>query len=292
MEISEAINSFLKYMRVEKGASEETIESYQSDLEIFAKELNKANVEDLTPYDIQDFVRIESRKLLATSTILRRLSVTRSFYRYLESEGIIHDELQRFDAPKNTYHLPVVLNVEEVEALLDMPDINKKDGLRDKAMLEVMYSSGLRVSELLSLTFKNVNFESGIITVKGKGNKERKVPIGEYALDYLNQYINTFRKKNVNRTSPYIFLNKYGEPLSRQFFFKRVKLYAEMAGISKTISPHTLRHCFATHMLERGAELRAVQEMLGHENIVTTEIYTNISTTRVMSAYNLYNKRK
>jgi len=292
MEINEAIALFIKYMRVEKGASNETIASYQSDLELFAKALKLKNVEDLSPYSIQDYVRIQSRNLLVVSTILRRLSVTRNFYRFLEAEGYVNDELKRFEVPRSPSHLPVVLTVEEVEELLNAPDINTKDGARDKAMLEVMYSSGLRVSELLSLKFKDINFESGIISVRGKGNKERKVPIGEYALEYLNLYVQTWRKKNVNRTSPYIFLNKYGEPLSRQFFFRRVREYAIKAGISKTISPHTLRHCFATHMLENGADLRAVQEMLGHENIATTEIYTNISVNRVMSAYNLFNKRK
>ena len=176
--------------------------------------------------------------------------------------------------------------------MFNVPDMFKPEVQRDRAMLEVMYSSGLRISELLSLKLKQINYERGTIRIVGKGNKERIVPIGDYALEFLNIYLEGGRRKNVNRNSEFLFLNRYGEPLSRVYFFKQVKKYAEQANIKVEISPHTLRHCFATHMLENGAELRAVQEMLGHANIATTQIYTNISSKRILSAYDLYSKRK
>ena len=207
-------------------------------------------------------------------------------------EHIIEFQIDNLDKPKGTKKLPVCISVEEVEALLECPDLDKPEGQRDRAMLEVMYSSGLRISELLNLRMRDVNFSRGMINVIGKGDKERNVPIGDYALEYLYKYIEDGRSKNMNRNSPYLFLNRYGEPVSRVYFFKQVKKYAEKAGIVEEISPHTLRHCFATHMLENGAELRAVQEMLGHANIATTQIYTNISSKRILSAYDLYSKRK
>ena len=292
MFINDAIDLYIRHLRVEKGASEETVKNYRSDLELFAKKLNRVDTDDLRPNDPEEFVRLESRRLLSTSSILRRLSVIRSFYRFLETEGIINLEIRKFDAPKQGSRLPVVLSVEEVDALLDAPDIATKDGLRDKAMLELMYSSGLRVSELISLKLKDINFDDWVVKVHGKGNKERVVPVGEYALDFVSLYITTSRKENKGRGKPEVFLNKYGEPLSRQFFFLRVKKYAEIAGITKNISPHTLRHSFATHMLENNADLRAVQEMLGHENIATTEIYTNISSLHIDRAYSLLKNKK
>ena len=170
--------------------------------------------------------------------------------------------------------------------------MNKPEGIRDRAMLELMYSSGMRVSELLSLQINKINFSKGIIKIVGKGNKERYVPVGDFAIEYIDKYVNGPRKQNIGKRSKYLFLNRYGKPLSRQYFFLQVKKYASEANIEQSISPHTLRHCFATHMLENGAELRAVQELLGHSNISTTEIYTNISTKRILSAYDLYSKRK
>ena len=230
--------------------------------------------------------------MLSVPTILRRISCTKNFYLFLENERVISFQIDNLDKPKGSKKLPICISVEEVEALLNQPDLSKPEGQRDRAMLEVMYSSGLRVTELISLKVKQINFARGIIKIIGKGDKERIVPIGDYALEYLSKYLNDGRRKNKNRNSDYLFLNRYGEPVSRIYFFKQVKKYAQEAGIDVEISPHTLRHCFATHMLENGAELRAVQEMLGHTNIATTQIYTNISSKRILSAYDLYSKRK
>ena len=165
------------------------------------------------------------------------------------------------------------------------------DGIRDKAMLETMYASGLRVSELLNLEMSNINLNAGIVTIHGKGAKERKVPLGDFAKDYIVKYIDEVRNnlKHI-KDKKFLFLNKYGEQLSRQYFFKAIKKYAAKAGITESISPHTLRHCFATHLLENKADLRVVQELLGHTNIATTEIYTHISTKRILSAYDTYMK--
>lgn len=292
MRLDDAVDLYFQHLRVEKGVSNETIKNYAYDLKHFFSTLDKNSTEDFMPTDISDFVRIQSKAMLSVPTILRRISSTKNFYLFLEKEHIISMQLLSFDKPKGVKKLPTCISIEEVEALLEAPDLDKPEGQRDRAMLEVMYSSGLRVSELLNLRISDVNFQKGIVKIIGKGDKERHVPIGDYALEYLNKYIFGGRRKNPGRNEDLVFLNRYGKPLSRQFFFLEIKKYAEQAMIEAEISPHTLRHCFATHMLENGAELRAVQEMLGHANIATTQIYTNISSKRILSAYDLYSKRK
>ncbi|MDD3938618.1 MAG: site-specific tyrosine recombinase XerD [Bacilli bacterium] len=293
MKIDDAIDLFFQYLTVEKGVQPQTIQAYANDLKQFFKSFkNKESVDDLLVSDLTDFIKIQNRQSRANATILRRLSSTKHFYRFLEKEKLLPDSVPKIDSPRAIKKLPVSLSIEEVESLLEAPDLDKAEGLRDRAMLEVMYSSGLRVSELIKLERSQVNFIHGIVTIYGKGNRERRVPIGEYALEYLVKYIEEARVKNVGKNSKYLFLNRYGKELSRQYFFRQVKKYATYAGIKEDVSPHTLRHSFATHMLDRGAELRAVQEMLGHQNIATTQIYTHISSNRILSAYDLYAKRK
>ena len=292
MTLNEASDLYFQYLRVEKGVSNETIRNYEYDLKLFFDALHKETTKDLKSGDIQEFIRIQTQNMLSIPTILRRISSTKNFYLFLEKERIITFQIDSLEKPKGSKKLPVCISIEEVEALLDQPDMTKPEGQRDKAMLEILYSSGLRISELLSLKTNQINSERGIVKIIGKGNKERIVPVGDYALEYLNKYINEGRRKNPKRGSEFLFLNRYGEPVSRVYFFLQVKKYAKQAGIQVEISPHTLRHCFATHMLENGAELRAVQEMLGHANIATTQIYTNISSKRILSAYDLYSKRK
>ena len=292
MTLNEASDLYFQYLRVEKGVSSETIRNYEYDLKLFFDALHKETTKDLKSGDIQEFIRIQTQNMLSIPTILRRISSTKNFYLFLEKERIITFQIDSLEKPKGSKKLPVCISIEEVEALLDQPDITKPEGQRDKAMLEILYSSGLRISELLSLKTNQINSERGIVKIVGKGNKERIVPVGDYALEYLNKYINEGRRKNPKRGSEFLFLNRYGEPVSRVYFFLQVKKYAKQAGIQVEISPHTLRHCFATHMLENGAELRVVQEMLGHANIATTQIYTNISSKRILSAYDLYSKRK
>lgn len=293
MEISDAIDLYEQYILAEKGLSVQTVKSYLEDLkQFFAFFEQRKQVEDLLGTDLLDFLRHEFSIGLSASTSLRRLSSTRSFFLFLKREGYLQDEIPEIETPKKPEHLPNCLSVEEVDNLLDMPDGDKPESIRDRAMLETMYATGLRVSELLGLERARVNLKKGIITVLGKGAKERKVPLGEYAIDCIINYLDKVRCKNVGRDSKYLFLNRYGQPLSRQFFFKQVKKYAALAGIETSISPHTLRHCFATHLLENGAQLIAVQKMLGHSNIATTQIYTHISTKRILSAYDLYMNKK
>ena len=292
MEISNAVELFLQHLRVEKGLSNDTILSYSYDINEFFKEFPYKDTEEIQPTDIGDFIRIQSKNEKSTATIQRRLSSLKNFYLFLEKEDYIHVPMSDVEVPKGVKHLPSILSVEQVERLLEAPDLEKPEGQRDRAMLELMYASGLRVSELLSLKMKNISLERGIITIICKGSKQRKVPFGEFAKEYLVNYLEHGRKKNPGSRSDIVFLNRYGDPVSRQYFFLQVKKYAEIVGIKEDISPHTLRHCFATHLLEGNADIRTVQTMLGHSNIATTQIYLNISTRRILEAYDLYSQRK
>lgn len=289
MEINDAIELFNQYILVEKGLLPMTLINYQEDLKMFfAFFPDKKTTEDLYGTDLIDFFKHELASGKSASTALRRLSSTKSFYLFLSKEGYLKDEIPEIETVKKPSRLPTCLSLEEVDALLDAPDMSKPDGIRDKAMLETMYATGLRVSELLALERGKVDLKRGIVEVFGKGAKQRKVPLGEVAIEFINKYISEVRNHNPGKSSKYLFLNKFGEPISRVYFFKCVKKYAAMAGIAQSISPHTLRHCFATHMLENKCELRVVQELLGHTNIATTQIYTHISTKRILNAYDLY----
>ena len=291
MEIIDALESYQQYLLVEKGLSVQTVKNYMDDLkQFFILFPNYKEVSDISGGDLKLFLADQISQGKSISTALRRLSSTKGFLLFLKKDGHFYEEIPDIEPPKKPSRLPTCLSLEEVELLLDAPDMSKPGGVRDKAMLELMYASGLRVSELISLKRKNLNLKKGIVTIFGKGAKERKVPVGEFAMEYVVKYINEVRGKNKNSGSEYLFLNKNGEPISRQYFFMQIRKYASQVGIDKVISPHTLRHCFATHMLEGGAQLRAVQEMLGHTNIATTQIYTHISTKRILSVYDLLMK--
>ncbi|MDD7374928.1 MAG: site-specific tyrosine recombinase/integron integrase [Bacilli bacterium] len=290
MLINEVKDEFLSYLIVERGDSKATIDNYSIDLDQFISFEENKDISLLKREDISDFINYLSSKGLKTSSIIRRSTVIRLFYIYLNKEKLIDVPLTGLYLPKSEKHLPSVLSTDEVDALLDCFDLTKEVEIRDKAMLETMYASGLRVSELLSLELGNINFVQGYIKTKGKGSKERIIPIGEFALEYLSLYIDKVRRCNVGYKTKYVFLNKDGKPISRQYFWRKVKEYALRANIYTEISPHTLRHSFATHLLENGANLREVQEMLGHSKIETTQIYTHISTKRIISAYDQFMK--
>ncbi len=293
MNIEEAINKFKEYLYVERGLTNDSILSYLNDLkQFFILYKDKKDTNDLYPTDLRDFLSVELNKGHSASTALRRLSSCRAFFNFLIQENIIDISLDKVYAPKPIKHLPNVLTFEEVEAILDAPDTKKDEEYRDKAMLELMYSSGLRVSELVNLECKNVNYKKNFILIKGKGQKYRIVPVGEYAIDWVSSYFNNVRCYNNGNKSKFLFLNRYGKPLSRQYFFKKIKEYALRANITTNVSPHIIRHSFATHMLENGAELIAVQKMLGHVNLSTTQIYTHVSTKRIKDAYDIYIKNK
>ncbi len=286
MEIADAIDLFHQYVLVEKGLSPQTWISYLEDLQLFFNYFSdKQTTDDLQETDLYEFLKYSLSLGRSVSTALRRLSSTRSFFIFLKKEGYYKGAIPDIEAPKKPKHLPNCLTEDEVERLLDAPDLTTPSGIRDKAMLETMYSSGLRVSELLKLEKGQVNLTKGVITVFGKGAKERKVPLSDYAVEYIRKYINEVRNKSEYKGSKYLFLNKKGQPISRVYFFKQVKKYSELAGIETQVSPHTLRHSFATHLLNHGAQLRIVQGMLGHTNIATTQIYTHVSSEKLKSDY-------
>ena len=294
MEINQAIEEYFTYLLASKGLSEKTIDDYKEDLLIFLRDFTeKQTTDDLLETDLNDFAIKEGEKDRSSSTIARRLSALFNFYQFLSKRGIISVAPERVDRPKEEKNLPIILSFDEVERLLDAPDTSKESGMRDKAMLETMYATGLRVSELCSLPLSSINVQNRLIVVRhGKGNKQRTVPISPFALEWLETYIHDFRSKNKGKKRKEVFLNLRGEPISRNYFFMQVKKYAEQVGIEVSISPHTLRHCFATHLLENGAELRAVQEMLGHAHLSTTQIYTHVSTRRILEAYDRFSSRK
>lgn len=286
MNIADAVDSFHQYVIVEKGLSPQTWVSYLEDLEAFFQYFkNKSSTEDLLESDLYEFLRFELSLGLSIATALRRLSSTRSFYLFLKKEGFYQGNIPEIETPKKPKLLPNCLSEDEVDLLLNAPNLSTPSGLRDKAMLETMYASGLRVSELIKLEKGQVNLTKGVVTVFGKGAKERKVPIADFTIEYITRYINEVRNFSKNKSSKYLFLSRNGEPISRIYFFKQVKKYALQAGISTNVSPHTLRHSFATHLLNHGAQLRVVQEMLGHTNIATTQIYTHISSEKIKKDY-------
>ena len=286
MEIIDAADMYKQYVLVEKGLSRQTWTSYLEDIQAFFNRFSdKKTTDDLKEEDLYEFLKHELSVGHSVSTALRRLSCMRNFFLFLKRDGYYTGAIPDIETPKKPKYLPNCLTEEEVEALLNAPDLSTPSGLRDKAMLETMYSSGLRVSELLALERGQVNLSKGVITVFGKGAKERRVPIADYAVEYIEQYIKEVRNKSEFKSSKYLFLSKKGEPLSRVYFFKQVKKYSLQAGIETNVSPHTLRHSFATHLLNHGAQLRIVQSMLGHTNIATTQIYTHVSSDKLKSDY-------
>ena len=294
MEIRQALEEYFTYLLASKGLSEKTVNDYKEDLLIFLRDFpERQTTEDLLQTDLSDFAIKEGEKDRSSATIARRLSALYNFFQFLYRRGIIETTPERVERPKEEKSLPVILSFEEVEKLLDAPDTSKESGMRDKAMLETMYATGLRVSELCALPLSSINVENRLIVIRhGKGNKQRTVPISPFALEWLETYIHDFRSKNKGKKRKEVFLNLRGTPISRNYFFMQVKKYAEQSGIEVSISPHTLRHCFATHLLENGAELRAVQEMLGHAHLSTTQIYTHVSTRRILEAYDRFSSRK
>lgn len=280
----EYINQYQNYLRIDKKYSKNTLLSYTNDLNNFDKFINK-NFKHIDKKDILLFLEFE-KKIKKDRSISHSLTVIKNFYKYLEIEEIVRENPTNYiSLPKLRKKVPSVLNYEEVNSLLDI-DLNTKYDYRNKAMLELMYSSGIRVSELVNIKILDISLNNAILKVTGKGNKERIIPLGDYAIEYLEKYINNYRNQLIKKTTDYLFLNSRGEAISRQSFFKLVKEIALKKHIKKEISPHTLRHTFATHLLENGADLRSIQDMLGHSDISTTQIYTHISNKTKKDDYN------
>lgn len=295
MDINDAIELFLEYKAVEEGLNiKSTIPDYKDDFKVFLKYFpNIKTVDDLNDELIDNFIYEQSLNDLKSSTISRRISTIKNFFLFLENEKIATNLVKEVILPKKEKHIPTFLSIDEIKNLLSVFDETKPTEYRDKTMVLVMYSAGLRVSELINLEKRSINFEEKLITLKGKGNKERFVPLNYIALEYLNNYLSQNKNNKVFSKSKYLFINKKdGKPLTRQYFFVELNKYAKRSGIDKKISPHTLRHSFATHLLENGADLRVVQELLGHSKIETTQIYTHLSTKKILDALDLYSKRK
>jgi len=291
MEITLALDLYTQHLVAEKGLSPTTVDAYIEDIHLFFAYFPMIqSTEEFEKDDLEKFLTCELNAGKSISSAVRRLSSLRSFYLFLSENKIISLEIPEVKAPKKPTRLPTYLTIEEVESLFECPNMHKDGGIRDRAMLELMYSCGLRVSELLNIQMKNINILKGVVSVIGKGNKQRLVPMGDFATEYVTKYIKEVRYKNPGKNNKYLFLNKSGTPISRIYFFQQIRKYAQKAKIDKNISPHTLRHSFATHLLENNANLRTVQEMLGHSKLATTQIYTHVSARRFLDAYNLLTK--
>ncbi len=293
------IQHFKNYLRLERSMSENSIEAYLRDVEKlsqFAQMLNhQPGPEGINEKDISDFLAYINQFGLTPTSQARILSGIKSFYKYLALENLIHiDPTQLTEAPKIGRKLPDTLSFPEIESMLDMIDVSTNEGVRNRAILEVLYSCGLRVSELTELKLTNCYFDIGFVRVIGKGNKTRLVPIGRDAIKYTRIYLENIRNHlDIHpEAEDIVFLNRRGKQLTRVMIFLIIKELAERAGIHKNISPHTFRHSFATHLIEGGADLRAVQEMLGHESITTTEIYTHLDRTFLQETLRSYHPRE
>ncbi len=292
----QSLDRFLHYLVVEKGLSRNTIEAYSHGLNRFINFLRGKGIEEvgeISKLDIREFLLVLKRKGLSSKTLARNLVSIRVFLRFLTEEGILSaSPAEEIESPKTAKTLPEILSLEEVEKLLEQPDPLIPRGMRDRAMLEMLYAAGMRVSELIRLQVNHVHLEAGYVLLYGKGSKERIVPIGSEAMKWVQRYMREPREKLLKeRESPFLFVNRSGKPMSRQQFWKSIKAYGRRAGIRKRITPHLLRHSFASHLLERGADLRSVQLMLGHADISTTQIYTHVTGERLKKIHQRYHPR-
>ena len=282
------IEDYEKYLSLERNYSQNTVSAYLNDVNHFNIFIKK-DLLRITPDDIRLYLKHINN--LTNKTISHNISSLKSFYNYLEAiELISYNPTNEIDRPKLEQKIPTYLTLDEVSKLLDIK-IENEYNARDKAILELLYSSGIRISELTSMELSNIDLDECLIRIMGKGSKERIIPLGDYAIDALKNYLNNYRHLLSKKNTTYVFLNNRGGQLSRQFIFKTIKNYAIKKGIKKNISPHTLRHTFATHLLKNGADLRIIQELLGHENLSTTQIYTHLSNEKLKSDYEEYYPR-
>ncbi|RKD34551.1 site-specific tyrosine recombinase XerD [Thermohalobacter berrensis] len=281
---------FIEYLKNEKELSKNTIESYNRDLRQFKEYISDNKINDITGVNKTAIIKylMHLQKIgKSTSTVSRNLASLRSFYQYLLNKGIINqDPTLNLQSPKPEKKLPDILTPKEVDILLRQPDITTSKGIRDKAMLELLYASGIRVSELIDLNLEDINLDLGYLVCSKNNSNERIIPIGKIALNILKTYIKDYRKKFIkDKNVKSLFVNYHGNKMTRQGFWKIVKSYAKKANINKKITPHTLRHSFATHLLQNGADLKSVQEMLGHSDISTTQVYAQITKNNIKEVY-------
>lgn len=289
------IRAFLNVLRVEKGLSDNTIQAYRRDILKFAAFINERRLEigAISRGDVVDFLASLYHKGLDSRSVARHLVTIRHFFRFALMEGTIEeDPAATIESPKFRQSLPEFLSVEEVDRLLQQPDVSTVLGLRDRAMIELLYSCGLRVSELCGLRVSDIQVDEGCLRCIGKGNKERLVPVGRQALEIVRKYVRGSRPKLLGEgSSPYLFLNQKGRPVDRILFWKTLAEHGRKARLRKALKPHMLRHSFATHLLDRGADLRSVQMMLGHSDISTTQIYTHVVEERLKQVYKAHHPR-
>ncbi|MEK9628908.1 MAG: site-specific tyrosine recombinase XerD [Nitrospinota bacterium] len=291
------VQEFSDYLRIEKRNSPHTVSAYHRDLKRFATEMTGKNADMVTTADIRKFLILLKDQGLSASTLARSLSSIKAFFKYLcQDKQLQNNPAEILETPKRWRKLPDILTHEDVENLLKSPDLETDLGIRDKAMLEVLYASGLRVSELVKLRVNQLDMEGGYLRTMGKGSKERIVPIGKIAKNAVENFILNSRpalvsKRKDGRKAEELFLTRRGYGMTRQGFWKLLKGYVVQANIRANVSPHTLRHAFATHLLERGADLRSVQQMLGHSDISTTQIYTHILGQRMLEIHRQFHPR-
>ncbi|PTG56326.1 site-specific tyrosine recombinase XerD [Staphylococcus chromogenes] len=294
--MQDVVDEYLRFIQIEKGLSENTIAAYRRDLNHYLNYLAAQKISNLDFIDrqiVQQWFGVLHDEGRSTKSIARFTSTIRSFHQFaLREKYAAKDPTVLIETPKYERKLPDVLSIDEIDLLLTTPETSKNNGYRDRTMLELLYATGIRVSELINIEVEDVNLLMGFIKVFGKGNKERIIPLGETVIELLKTYIENVRpqllKKQVTHT---LFLNMQGKPLTRQGIWKIIKQTGAKAGIQKRLTPHTLRHSFATHLLENGADLRAVQEMLGHSDISTTQLYTHVSKTQIRKMYQQYHPR-
>lgn len=294
MENKTLIDNFIDYLNVERGLSKNTAISYKRDLFKFSDFLKKKNIADVTKSDITDYLLFLKDGGLASNSISRNLVAIKVLFRFLMNERFLKEDVASLvESPKLWKNLPEFLSIEEVETLLKAPQLSDWMGIRDKAALELMYASGMRVSEIIGLELGNINMDMGFVKCLGKGSKERIIPFGNLAKTAIKRYLEKSRPflSKENSSKQPLFITRLGRAMSRQTFWKIIKHYARKAGIKKHLAPHTLRHSFATHLLERGADLRIVQELLGHSDISTTQLYTHIQKDRLKSIHRKFHPR-
>ena len=283
--MNENLENYRNYLKYERAYSDNTVSAYMNDLnkyeEFLKKDILKSDTEDLEKY-------LKYIKNLESTTVAHKITSIKSYFNYNIKRGIVSvNPADKVSRPKLTKHLPEYLTEEEVGKLLDV-EVKSPYDYRNKTILELLYSSGIRISELVNIKTPNYDSEECLIRIMGKGSKERIVPLGDYAVNIMNDYMNNYRPLINKKHTDYIFINNRGDKISRQFIFKVIKKEALKKGIKKDISPHTLRHTFATHLLKNGADLRIIQELLGHENISTTQIYTHVTNNKLKSDYETY----
>ena len=294
--MEQLLDQCLHYLIVEKGLSKNTIEAYSHGLSRFLNHLKGKGVEEILDVDkfhVRGFLLALKKKNLAPKSIVRNLVAIRTFFRFLIEEGILEkNPVEDLESPKVAKTLPEILSLKEIEQILEQPNLSTPLGMRDRAMLEMVYATGMRVSELTHLPTHQVNLEGGYVLLYGKGSKERIVPLGSEAMKRVTLYLNESRGILAKgKESPSLFINRSGKGMSRQGFWKNLKEYARKAGLRKRITPHLLRHSFASHLLEGGADLRSVQMMLGHVDISTTQIYTHVTGERLKKIHKQYHPR-